>query len=273
MKVIYKRINLGGYAELDQKNPLRWTFMKKVKDTYTNSSNIFKCKDFFNDVIAYQHLKKKFVQYGMGSDSAKFTRKGGIWVLLSNTTPNLIGNIERCINEEFKDTWKIKLDVIPVNQADFTSDHITLRNMVLVYFPKEALTNTFRISLLTLMIRNCNVSQDIESYDKLITPAFGRDGSLDECRYMMLKKHAYQFPGETDWVFYSQGYNSKDAWKAWMTSVVHNNGIMGFTERLLPNFGKDFDPKGMGYTGYWGNCEDDCEFSDDEFCEEEELEF
>mgnify|MGYP003552333533 FL=1 len=271
MKVIYKRINLGNYAELDQKNPLRWTFMKKVKDTYTNSSNIFKCKDFFNDVIAYRHLKKKFVKYGMGSDSAKFTRKGGIWVLLNNTTDSLIGNIERCINKEFKDTWGIKLEMLPVNNTDFVSDNLTPHKMVLMYIPKKALTNTFRISLITLMIRNCNVWQDIASYDDLITPAFGKDGSLDECRYNMLKKRAYQFPGETEWVFYTPSYNSKSTWANWMTSVVHNNGVMGFTENLVPDDGK------KGYTSYWHNATpapssvwvDD----EEEFDEDEELEF
>lgn len=227
-------------VESGQHNPLRWTCLKKVRDTFTNTTPLFKCRDYFNDFVVYRHMKKVFSQYGMKSNQAKFDRKGGMWVLLSNVTDYLQSNIENCINSEFGNTWGIKLVYTPVDDGvvtgDIYSQHIIAGKAKygLLYIPKEALTNTLRISVMTLLVRNCNIDHQLYNYDELIQPDIADDGQLDNARYNMLKERKYNFASEKDFIYHNgTNDNSNTEWPTYGFTAIHNCGIGGFT-RAFP---------------------------------------
>jgi len=262
MKITYTHPN-NSLVESAQKNPLRWVCLKKRLDIFTNTTPVFKCKDYFNDFVVHRHMKKIFSQYGMKSNEAKFDRKGGMWVLLANVTSYLASNIENCINTEFGLTWGIKLvyqdleaDTVEGNLDSLEAYGYVNRNKFgLLYIPKEALTNTLRISLMTLLIRNCNIDHQLYNYDELIQPELAMDGQLDNARYNMLKERKYNFASEKDFVYHCGEYtNSQVEWKDYDKTTVHNCGIMGFTNAFVTEIGVE------GYRDnsiMWGTSTDD----------------
>jgi len=246
MKITYTHPN-NSLVESSQNNHLRWVCLKERQGNFTNTTPIFKCKDYFNDFVVHRHMKKIFSQYGMKSNEAKFDRKGGMWVLLANVTSYLASNIENCINTEFGPTWGIKLvytelehDVVGGDTDCFCayqSTHVHVK-FGLLYIPKEALTNTLRISLMTLLIRNCNIDHQLYNYDELIQPELAMDGQLDNGRYTMLKERKYNFASEKEFVYHCGQYtNSQVEWKDYEKVTVHNCGIMGFTNAFITEIG------------------------------------
>jgi len=271
MKITYTHLEQG-LIESSQNNSLRWVCLKKRLETFTNTTPVFKCKDYFNDFVVHRHMKKVFRMYGMDSNQAKFDRKGGMWILLANVTSYLASNIENCINTEFGPTWGIKLvykdlekcDVVG-DTANFQSQGEVCKNYGLLYIPKEAFTNTLRISLITLLVRNCNIDHQLYNYDELIQPNIALDGQLDNARYNMLKERKYAFASEKEFVFHCGEYcNSDLEWKDYERCSVHNCGIMGFTNAFITEIGV------LGYR----NCsimEDGLEEEDDD-CYDEDTE-
>jgi len=270
MNITYTHPN-NSLVESSQNNPLRWVCLKKRLGNFTNTTPVFKCKDYFNDFVVHRHTKKIFSQYGMKSNEAKFDRKGGMWVLLANVTSYLASNIENCINTEFGPTWGIKLVYQDLEAGEVEGE---LSNLAvyghsdyqvkcgLLYIPKEALTNTLRISLMTLLIRNCNIDHQLYNYDELIQPELAMDGQLDNARYNMLKERKYNFTSEKGFVYHCGEYtNSRVEWKDYEKVTVHNCGIMGFTNSFITEIGVE------GYRNnsiMWGASPDEEDEEDEE---------
>jgi len=244
MKITYTHLEQG-LIESSQNNPLRWVCLKKRLETFTNTTPVFKCKDYFNDFVVHRHMKKVFTMYGMKSSQAKFDRKGGMWILLANVTGYLASNIENCINTEFGPTWGIKLVYKDLEKSVVVGDLATLKlygdlgvSYGLLYIPKEVFTNTLRISLITLLVRNCNIDHQLYNYDELIQPNIALDGQLDNARYNMLKERKYAFTSEKKFVFHCGQYTNSDfEWKDYEKTSVHNCGIMGFTNAFITEIG------------------------------------
>jgi len=53
VKILKKHIH-ELYAEMPQPNPLSWRIMHKRGDTLVSQSCPIRCKDFFNDVVAWK---------------------------------------------------------------------------------------------------------------------------------------------------------------------------------------------------------------------------
>ena len=271
MKITYTH-PYHSLVESAQKNPIRWVCLQKRLGDFTNTTPAFKCKDYFNAFVVYRHMKKVFSQYGMQSNQAKYDRKGGMWVLLANVTDYLQSNIENCINSEFGNTWDIKLVYTPLEDGvvvgDLNNLEATQKSLKcgLLYIPKQALTNTLRISIMTLLIRNCNIDHQLYSYDELIQPNIAADGQLDNARYNMLKERKYNFASEKNFIYHNGVYeNSNTEWPSYGYRAIHNCGIGGFTMGFIDEIGvKGFRENSI----QWGEDDDEeDEYAlDDEGC-------
>ena len=52
------------YGEIPQANPLRWRIMYREKKELVSQSALIKCKDFFNDVVAWKNAQAEIKIYG-----------------------------------------------------------------------------------------------------------------------------------------------------------------------------------------------------------------
>ena len=212
----------GSYTEHGQRNPIRWATLKETAPSvFENTTKLFKCKDYFNDFVAHHHLGVVFNQYGMASNAATFTEDGGLYLMVANVTMYLEQNIENCINTEFIKTWGVHLKYWNVEdvQGDKTG---------IIYFPKEALSSTFRISLLSLCVRSCNINKKLKDFDELLDQSFMNEGGLGQREMTIIKQREYNFDEETEYVWYqSEKYNSVKI-PLQKFEMVHNCGVISW---------------------------------------------
>ena len=213
MKLVINEFN-HNYTENDQRNPIKWMLMRRDGGTYTNTTDWFKCKDYFNDFVAYKHLGLVFEQYGMRSQWANFY-EGGLYVLVKNTTPHFAGNVAR-VCKPFFDKWG-DVEVTPLDDG-----------MCMLYFSDGCLKNTYRISVLTLFIRNCNVCSYIKDYDAAFTKELAVNGSWTEEIYNMFKKGMWDIPlqYEDDHVWYINEDSNSDKYRPGDNYLIHNCGAI-----------------------------------------------
>lgn len=147
--------NVGGMTlhESDQSNCLRWTFLHKDGDTFTRQAPTFKCKDYFNDMVAaYQGFR--FSMYGFDTSKMTFNDEGA-YILLENLTIGncLLGNL-KIINEE-----------LPEEKMQITQQE---DGSILLLIPRVCFNSTYVISLLTYLIRIAHSKESFASFEQLV---------------------------------------------------------------------------------------------------------
>lgn len=262
MKIIYSHDSTVDYSESTQRNPIRWTLLKSVsQDEYVNTTNEFKCKDYFNDFVAFKHTGKRFRMYGMWSDQATFCLDGGLYVLVNNTTPEFAKNVRNVLKPTFKDLWGATVKVTRLKPDELVGRTPILdHGACLLWFSPECLVSTFRISLLSLLIRNCNVDFTVHSYEERIDKNFLTDGSIPYEYYTALKNKEFAFPEQAEHPYYLGPDYEDDGDEKY---YIHNNGVVAWAEfsltanytdeGLIPWLGADMSDKEAG----------------DDYCEEE----
>lgn len=204
MKVILDNVGHVRYSEASQSNPLRFYLLERVSDeTFKNTTNEFKCRDYFNDFVTYKHFGTKATVYGMPWESVKFDSKGGLYVLCVNTFPEFAGNIKRVIKPTFTAYWGSKIEVIEDNVEVVGSFSVLgkITKPCLLYFSPECFQSTFIISTLTLFLRNCNFDFKIPSYEARLDATLARDGHWCDAVYTFFKEHKYKNPITTQYVY------------------------------------------------------------------------
>ena len=130
----------GQYAEIDQPNPLRWRIMHRSKDVLTSQSCLIKCKDFFNDVVAWKKAKKAFVIYSF-KNNIKFN-KGGVYFHLTEIAD--------------RNLFIKNLDIVDVRLEQDLGVSLTVWNdsptSVVVLIPQKIFNSTYYISLLSMIL-------------------------------------------------------------------------------------------------------------------------
>lgn len=232
MKVILDRVQHGYYSEANQSNPLRFYLLERVSDeTFKNTTNEFKCKDYFNDFLTYKHFGTKAIVYGMPWESAKFDSDGGLYVLCVNTFPDFAGNIKRVIEPTFTHYWGSQIEVIEDNvEVEGTYSKLgTSNKATLLYFSPECFQSTFVISTLTLFLRNCNFDFKIPSYEDRLDATLARDGHWYDPIYTFFKEHKYKNPITTQYVYHTEsGSNDLNTSKESIERIayaIHDGGL------------------------------------------------
>ncbi len=232
-KIVYNDL-YQRYIETSQRNPIRYICLRKQDDgTYVNTTQEFKCKDYFNDFVVYHHgcHLGKFNCYGMSSDQGHFNEDGSMDVLMYNLTEDFEQNIRNVIDPVFGELWGTKITVTRIESSDISGKHC--ENPAIVTFSRECFVSTFTISALMLFIRNCNVDAEIPNYDARLDRDLVKEGGWSKPIYEMFKSRALNFGQRTDYVwYYGDLYNSRNPNNA-MYYVLHDNGVCAWLEKIL----------------------------------------
>lgn len=209
------------YNELPQVNPLRWKTMYLEGDTFKDQSGWLRCKDFFNDNVAFFQGKVVFSIYHYKNDIKK--NKEGLYVLLANIKDRkqFCHNLEvlagHCLAEHLEWVCPIyPLDALPEDQ-------------ILLLIPNCFWENTYRISLITMCIRLCNYGIQYECWEdfwKDEAPAKQVDGAFDEDAFAYVKTKGFILPDKVKqyWYYAGPDWNSQVRPNA-KGEVVHDNGV------------------------------------------------
>jgi hypothetical protein len=213
----------GQYAEIDQPNPLRWRIMHRSKDVLTSQSCLIKCKDFFNDVVAWKKAKKAFVIYSF-KNNIKFNRNG-LYVLLTEISDEKIflSNIE-IVEQRL---WQDLRETLVMDRVD---------DGFVVLIPHKVFSNTYYISLFSMLIRLCNYNTKYTDWDSF----FDKDAPLNTVEEAF-NDNAKAFTQKNGFKLLTKyrklWYNSTNGWnsasgKELIGSIIHNNGVCDWVKSM-----------------------------------------
>jgi len=210
---------VGGtkYIEGDQKNPLRWTLYKLEEDTLVPQTHQFRCKDYFNDIVGWYQGKHVMV-YGMNTSTMSFN-DFGVFVKLSNTTPEFLDNFNTIIAPLLKKDLDVELLFVPLETA----------GEVLTLFPTSLFQNTFLISKLTLFIRCCNRDRKFTSQQDMLIQNIDWEEVCGGNYRKALEDETLLPPEKTRkyWYYAHPNVNS-DHPESFYSSTLHDNGVVAW---------------------------------------------
>ena len=187
-------------TEAGQSNPIRWALVSKKGDVLTPKSPWFKCKDYFNDVVAAKH-EMFFTQYGFNNKTMSSYKDDGAYVMVNFIQDKVAFQ---------KDVEAIMKPEFPVLFEDLPDQ------MMLLYIPEHYFENTYRISLLTYLIRASNQPVGTPANFESVTQAFKSP--------VVLADHA--FPAHIKPKLAAIGWDcpNQDLW--WWASGANFNNIV-----------------------------------------------
>jgi len=206
------------YAEIDQANPLRWRIMHRDKQTLTSQSGLMKCKDFFNDVVAWRKSNKKFGIYSFQND-IKFNRAGVYFILSHIYDKKMFLQNLSIVNERLKTDLNVK-----ISTYSYPKDSTRL----IIHIPNALWESTYRISLVTMLIRVCNYNMVYTTWDEIFSkdaPMCTTEKAFNPETIKFTQENGFILPEKFQkyWYFARFGWNSEAA-KPITPTVIHNNG-------------------------------------------------
>lgn len=218
------------YCEVGQVNPLRWkTMFKQDNGDFVDQSGWIKCKDFFNDTVAYFNAGVEFAIYGYKNKIKK--NDDGVWMLLKHIKePEVFAANIGVLNTQLT---KDGLGLLQLINTDKQDEYLCL-------IPNDLWATTYHISLITMAIRLCNYGIKYEKWEDFWMPkspcqAIDRVFSAAACQGVT--KHGFKVPeGFQDyWWFAGPSHNSKVVAKDKLPGVsltIHNNGVVNWTNYM-----------------------------------------
>lgn len=207
------------YSEVGQTNPLRWTILERLSDAEFNTQSCpFKCKDFFNEVVAAYH--------GQPLGAYSFETKGmklqdeGVWVLLTHiiNMDSFVANIGS-INKLAVADGCPPVQLLPKDKESCVA-----------LLPRRYFDNTYLISFLSYLIRVAN-TDDVNP-----DPTWKTHSTLAiDCpfRNVFDKVMARGFKSPDIKSFYYAGKAWDHNKKLDSSYVVHNNGVASWTGLMM----------------------------------------
>jgi hypothetical protein len=214
----------GTYAELDQPNPLRWRIMHRKGDTLVSQSCMLKCKDFFNDVVAWKKAKKSFVIYGF-NNNIKFNKEGLYLYLTEISNPDMFLYNLFIVDERMIADLGVEIEYVARED-----------NTVVVLIPHKLFSSTYYISLLTMLIRLCNYNIRYEDWDSFFdkkAPINTIEEAFTDRAIAFAQKNGFKLLTKYRKLWYNStnGWNS-EADKPLTASVIHNNGVCDWVKSM-----------------------------------------
>lgn len=214
--------NNDTYSEEKQKNPIRWKILYKQEDgVFTDQTGWIKCKDFFNDVVAYLKEGTVFSIYRFDNQIQK--NDEGMYVLLNyiEDKPTFLSNMQ-VVNERLQEDLQCSIEVL---------DHED--DMVVVNIPNPLWESTYRISLATMVIRLSNYGylyEDWHSLWKEGAPIHTMESAFspEAIENVAEKGFLVAEPMQDFWWFCGKDFNSKKAPEQG-GGLIHNNGVSDWT--------------------------------------------
>lgn len=214
------------YAEEGQPNPLRWAILSKDADgNFTNETSWLRCKDFFNDYVVAYNGGKRFNIYGFSTEKMALPKKGeDVYIALDALTSSFEYNLER-LNE-----WLISqiLPIIPYEMSQC--------NKIVLSFDSFYFSNTYNVSLVSLIIRLLNVDTHFTSFEEVIK--YKDFAPKDQQKWDVAVKAGvfFNIPDQFNkYVWYiNKETNSEVTPNTHYSyaSLVHNNGLISWTNGM-----------------------------------------
>lgn len=218
---------LSSYAEESQPNPLQWQIFVETPAGFEPQCSWIICKDFFNDyVLAYQ-TKQTFGIYGFNVGQMKVPEKGQpIYIGVRRTNKHFVNNLE-AIN-----TWLVQQG-LPAITCTRVKD---AEPEYLLTFPEYYFSSTYRVSLITLMIRLGNDAEfQAVTFDDFVTYQKFAPRDQNKWKVAVDAKWFFQIPKHQEYIWYCgpEHNNQKipNNLQKW-NSYIHNNGLISWTQAL-----------------------------------------
>jgi hypothetical protein len=206
------------YAEVPQTNKLRWVCLYRAADgTFSEQSLEFKCKDFFNEIVA-KYNGHLLGCYGFTADSIQ-TNDEGVWVELRNIDnqeayQQNIGSINKLIAAEG----------LPVVEL------LPYKKGFVCLLPRKFFDNTYLVSFLTYLMRVANVAEVVQDPTWREHPTKAID-----CPFVSLfdvvMARGFKTPETKAKAYYYAGQAHNHAPKP-AVHLVHNNGVLSWNSLL-----------------------------------------
>tara|TARA_R110000868_G_scaffold37403_2_gene132367 strand:- start:492 stop:1181 length:690 start_codon:yes stop_codon:yes gene_type:complete len=212
------------YTESPQYNPIRYALAHIDADgNIVQETNWFKCKDYFNDVVAAKN-KTFFEKYGFDNSIPSCKDTDGAYVLVKD-----IQDIE---------IFKHNVGIAENKEHPVVISDTELPGHLLLFIPEYYFVNTYRISLLTFLIRSSNRGSKYEEFKSfLLSKDNGQevDRMFDGSARKKIKSFMWDIPrGEEFWYYCTSQDNSQrkitDYYSA--ACIIHNNGVNSWFENV-----------------------------------------
>lgn len=210
------------YNEVGQNNPLRWkTLFRNSDGSFIDQSGWIKCKDFYNDTVAFFKAGSVFSIYGYANNIKK--NKEGVYFFLKYIADKkLFQHNITVVNKQLEEDLGCSIDIL---------DHIGDELVILI--PNELWESTYRISMITMVVRLCNYTTKYSKWEDLWAPnapanisehAFTQEAKDNALKLGFLVKKQF---GKY-WFFAGKRHNSEVAPKT-MFDIIHNNGVSNWS--------------------------------------------
>lgn len=206
------------YSEVGQTNSLRFVCLYKDGETFSEQSKEFKCKDFFNEIVAKYH-GHILGCYGFTAESIK-TNDEGVWVELRHITDTKVyqENI-KLVNALIERDGLPPLELLPY------------KNGFVCLLPRPFFDNTYLISFLTYLMRVSNVGEVIKDPTFMEHPTKPIDSPFSSV-YAKVIKRGFKTPENPGNSYYYYGKNNNYKVKPQVYNV-HNCGVAQWTSLLM----------------------------------------
>lgn len=215
-KVVLK--DFPTYAEEGQPNPLRWYILKPTGlNTFENVSAVIKCKDFFNDLAYTLQTGKSFGIYRFNAGTMDLKKDQPVYMLLTETTQNFRHNLG-VMNQ-----WLASQNIPPVTEQDSTKG-------LVVCFDPWYWKNTYRISLISLIVRLMNVDTKFGSFDEVVKHTQFAPKDQAKWTAVVKKNIFFNVSKKFDkYVWYCGPEHNSEKELSYVSSYVHNNGVLSWS--------------------------------------------
>jgi hypothetical protein len=215
--------SFSAYSEVPQVNNLRWKTLHKKGNVLKDTCHWVKCKDFFNDSLAFNKNGVEFFMYSFQNNTPM--NKEGMYFLLTHLVEKSLflhnlSVLNQQLNLDVEATIKT-VDVVGLTKND-----------IVLLTPPEVWKNTYILSLTTLLIRLCNYEYTFHSWDDFFTEAaMSVDGAIGNSTQKFVQKQGFNVPEKYQkyWYYAGETYNSDaDLQK----SYIHNTGCEGWSRAM-----------------------------------------
>jgi hypothetical protein len=203
--------------ESPQKNPIRWRILKQQKDDQCSpQTSFFRCKDYFNDVVA-AYRGKFFTEYGFNNKLIDLSDdKLLVQIKFLENKENYCATLNAAINP------KLEAEGLPKLVYDDVEGET---DTLVLFFDRKLFDNTYTISLLTYLLRIANQVDAHATYESLVTSMNAKTDRPFYIHYDKVVSGKFQSPlNEPFWWWTSANYNSKKQEDNCQGGWVHNNG-------------------------------------------------
>lgn len=206
------------YMESPQKNPMRWTILYKEGEEFTSQTGPFKCRDFFNDVVAFKHSNKSFEVYRF-NNNIKFNDEG-LYVHIDK-----VGDFVTFFNN--LDVINAKLQEQGFEPLLYTDQD---KDTAVLLFPHSVWQNTYCISVLTAAIRASNYGMVFNTFDDIFapnSPLVKIENLLNPKQCESVVANGFKVPEDLQkyWFYSGKDYNSEKTPNI-DSYTIHNCGMV-----------------------------------------------